>query len=79
MIWGGAPAKAGEKKLNGYSPGVKKLNSHQPVGQEKKTQHEFAAWGPPPQIINGLPLMAVDNLVLYWRLTNCLLPDVCKQ
>ncbi len=36
MIWGGARAKAGKKKLNGYSPSKKKLNSK--TLNKKKTQ-----------------------------------------
>ncbi len=34
--------------------------THQPVGQENKTQHEFSAQAP-PQIINGLSLSNIHD------------------
>ncbi len=67
MIWGGARAKAGKKNSTATLPGKKKLNSTtrkkkkvQPlVAEEKKrTQRKFSAQGP-PQIINGLSLIAL--------------------
>ncbi len=48
MIWGGARAKAGKKKLNGYSPWKKtqlsNLEENSTVGWPgKKSQREFSA------------------------------------
>ena len=63
----GGQAKAGKKKLNGYSPEKKtqlnnpeesstascqKKKNHQPVGKEKKLNANYLP-SPPPQIING--------------------------
>ncbi len=39
MIWGGARAKAGKKKLNGYSPRKKKTQLNNP---EKKLNSRLA-------------------------------------
>ncbi len=59
MIWGELGEKR-EKKLNGYSPGKKKLNSttlkkknsiQQSVGWEKKNLREFSARGPPRSLM----------------------------
>ncbi len=62
MIWGGARAKVG-KKLNGYSPGKKKLNN--PEEEEKKLISWLARkknstrilCSRPPQIIIGPSLI----------------------
>ncbi len=38
MIWGGARAKAGKKKLNGYSPRKKKTKLKNPEEKKNSTQ-----------------------------------------
>ncbi len=38
MIWGGARAKAGKKKLNGYSPRKKKTQLNNPEEKKNSTQ-----------------------------------------
>ena len=65
MIWGGLGQKwlLARGKKSTQQPGINNLEEkNQPVGQEKKssagwsgkkTQHEFSARAPPPQIING--------------------------
>ena len=55
MIWGGL-GKSGGKNLNCYLRG----KNHQPVGQEKKTQHEFSVRGPPPRSLMVHPLRIPD-------------------
>ena len=57
MIWGGGSGKSGKKNSTATHQGKKKLNSttrkvQRLVAEEKKTQREFFARGP-PQIING--------------------------
>ncbi len=49
MIWGGARAKAGKKNSTATRPGKKKVQRL--VAEEKKTQREFSARGPPRSLM----------------------------
>ena len=56
MIWGGARAKAGKKKLNGYSPGKK--NSTQQPGRKpasfRRKKNSSAGWPGKEQLLSRL-------------------------